>query len=342
MEFSNLIIAGIKELLIENGYIIIPDWGAFLCTKKTAYLNKEKNSIEPPTYDILFNPNLKKNDGILITYLINKTGIPLYELNKILQESVKEWNQKILVNKKLILKDFGVLQLEGKNYYFEPFKNLIFPEYYGLRPISLNKFLSEEQIIFHILPNVPYNFFKLIVFIPLIFGLLLSPLKINNPLKKFSFVNLNIAENKKERRQIKKLSFIRQKIDSVFDLNKVLISDNNISDTINKDSIVTNLIIEKEADTLKNKRVNNELADKIIINDKQNKYFIVIGSFKSMEEANYYYNLKIKKYNLLKIIKTEKNIRVAIGPFNTSDEVNKLIVEYKNKYPDFIGWILNY
>ncbi|MCX7954688.1 MAG: SPOR domain-containing protein [Bacteroidales bacterium] len=343
MEYTNLIISGIKEILVKKNCVIVPQFGTFLCSRRQAYLNKEKNLFEPPFYHISFNPEIVMDESnTLVSFLVHETNFSFEEINFIIAKQVNEWKQIIHENKKLTFNNFGTLYVEGKNFYFEPFRNLIFPEYFGLKPVSLNKFLNEEQIIFHILPPVSYSFLKMIIFIPLVLALLLSPLKINSPVKKFSFLNTDLKIIKKEIKKINSNLRLIHKTDSLISLNQALMTENLIIDSNKIDtSKITNENMKK-TDSIEVSTHKNVDSFTYVINKKVNKYFIVVGSFKRMHEAQYYYNELTKRFNNLKIIRTPEKIRVAIGPYDSREEANNAFVNLKNKHYNLIGWLLYY
>ena len=65
----------ISELLFLHDCVIVPEFGGFVGNKKSAQLNKTTGTLTPPSKQILFNTNLKINDGLLITHIVNKEGI---------------------------------------------------------------------------------------------------------------------------------------------------------------------------------------------------------------------------------------------------------------------------
>ena len=61
----------ISELLFLHDCVIIPEFGGFVGNNKSAVLNKNTNTIYPPSKEILFNKNLRINDGLLINHISN-------------------------------------------------------------------------------------------------------------------------------------------------------------------------------------------------------------------------------------------------------------------------------
>ena len=65
----------ISELLFLHDCVIIPEFGGFVGNNKSAVLNEITGTIFPPSKEILFNPNLKSNDGLLINKISISEGI---------------------------------------------------------------------------------------------------------------------------------------------------------------------------------------------------------------------------------------------------------------------------
>ena len=59
----------ISELLFLHDCVILPNFGGFVANPQTAKLNKITGMLSPPSKQILFNANLKTNDGLLITHI---------------------------------------------------------------------------------------------------------------------------------------------------------------------------------------------------------------------------------------------------------------------------------
>lgn len=65
----------ISELLFLHDCVILPNFGGFVGNPQSAKLNKTTGVLSPPSKQILFNANLKTNDGLLITHVSNQEEI---------------------------------------------------------------------------------------------------------------------------------------------------------------------------------------------------------------------------------------------------------------------------
>ena len=62
----------IKDLLIEDGSISIPNFGGFTSAYKPAVVDAMNGQLSPPSYHIAFDANLQMNDGRLVDHIRQK------------------------------------------------------------------------------------------------------------------------------------------------------------------------------------------------------------------------------------------------------------------------------
>lgn len=83
LKYTNTLLPG---MLLEYDCVIIPGLGGFVCNERSAWYDEEKEEMVPPSKDVLFNPNLTHNDGLLAQEIIRLTGATLPEAMKIAEE----------------------------------------------------------------------------------------------------------------------------------------------------------------------------------------------------------------------------------------------------------------
>jgi len=122
----------ISELLFLHDCVILPNFGGFVGNPQSAKLNKITGILSPPSKQILFNANLKTNDGLLITHVSNQEGISQnLAKNEVVdfatQISTKLHSSKVLRIEKIGLFTLGkegnviFLQDSGNNYSLDAF-----------------------------------------------------------------------------------------------------------------------------------------------------------------------------------------------------------------------------
>ena len=98
----------ISELLFLHDCVIIPDFGGFVANNKSAQLNNLTGALTPPSKEILFNINLKTNDGLLINHIAKNENISPELAKKKLSEYVDSINTKLNKSKILRLEKIGL------------------------------------------------------------------------------------------------------------------------------------------------------------------------------------------------------------------------------------------
>ena len=87
---------------------IIPEFGGFVSNRKSAQLSKTTGTLTPPSKKILFNPNLKTNDGLLISHIANNEGVNLEIAKKYVEIFSNESNTKLNNTKVLRVEKIGL------------------------------------------------------------------------------------------------------------------------------------------------------------------------------------------------------------------------------------------
>lgn len=111
----------ISELLFLNDCVIVPEFGGFVGNRKSAQLNKTTGALTPPSKQILFNTNLKTNDGLLISHIANQEGISQEIAKKNVTAFANESNSKLNTSKVLRIEKIGLFTLgkEGNIIYLQ-------------------------------------------------------------------------------------------------------------------------------------------------------------------------------------------------------------------------------
>jgi nucleoid DNA-binding protein len=136
----------ISELLYEHDCVILPGFGGFVARNRSASFNNGGNLLSPPQKAILFNQNLKNNDGLLANNIMEKDGLSYTDAIKEIELFVKNCTKQLQKAKRLELKNVGVFYMDTeKNLQFEPQADVNYLlDAYGLFPI-LTKTITQLQ-----------------------------------------------------------------------------------------------------------------------------------------------------------------------------------------------------
>lgn len=144
------IVKYIHELLFENETVIIPGFGAFISSYKPAEINEETKEIDPPSKEIIFNQQIRNNDGLLVDRVAEGEGISHFDaLKKIEKERENiiyqlDKGEKVSIDKtgELFYDEDGEIQFVALQD-----ENLLIDSY-GLDTVSLeeNEEKPEEEL----------------------------------------------------------------------------------------------------------------------------------------------------------------------------------------------------
>ena len=83
LKFTRALLPG---MFLDYDCVIIPGLGGFVCNERKAWYDEDKAEMVPPSRDVLFNPNLIYNDGLLAQEIIRSTGFTYSESIKIAED----------------------------------------------------------------------------------------------------------------------------------------------------------------------------------------------------------------------------------------------------------------
>lgn len=299
MEISNYI----KELLLLNDCVIIPEFGGFIANYKPATISNTKFS--PPSKEIAFNNKLTTNDGLLINFISEREAISYFEAKQKLETFVEESLMNLERNRNLNFDGIGYLHYDShENLVYEPqITNNLLAESYGLQTFSFEK-LYQRQLTastaktIHKEP-IPVIFQKrkikkIAVAIPLLLALALIPMKNHKEYLSKSDLGMWAA---------------------------LSVSNTGTSE------------IKNEAENIKIENIPVAEAEEL-------KYFIIGGSFRSVDNAEkYILQLKEIGYSGTNLGVFKGLNRVAMVGFKTMKEAQSELNSLVQKNPGSGLWI---
>ncbi len=114
----------IRELIMLSECIILPDFGGFESTYRPAVIDKKSNILLPPSKQVVFRENLKRDNGVLVDYISRFEKLEKDVVRKQVEEYVSKLKTNLNENKEVKLKEIGVFTLDkNNNIKFEAFKD---------------------------------------------------------------------------------------------------------------------------------------------------------------------------------------------------------------------------
>ena len=138
----------ISELLFLHDCIILPNFGGFVGNPQSAKLNKTTGILSPPSKQILFNANLKTNDGLLITHISNQEEITQKSAKNEVISYVTKTTKQLTKSKVLRIDKIGLFTIgkEGNIIFLQDNTNNYSLDSFGMK-ITHNKAILRQTII---------------------------------------------------------------------------------------------------------------------------------------------------------------------------------------------------
>lgn len=294
----------IKEILLLNDCVIIPEFGGFVANYKPATI--ENNQFFPPSKEIAFNNKLISNDGLLINYISEAEGIDYFNAKQKLDSFVEEALLSLEKNRNVYFEGVGYLHYDSReNLQFEPqLKQNLLVDSYGLQNFSYEKLYQRQvprpAVKIDYREPVPVIFQqrklkKLAIAIPLLIAMALIPIKHSNEY-----------------------------------LSK---SDMGMWETLMQSAPVAPALVQEEIPA-------ETTAPVVTTTTEEQKYFIIGGSFKSSENADKYIEqLRVQGYTGKNLGMFNGLNRVAMKGFATMEEAQKELNAMLSKNPGCGVWI---
>jgi len=97
----------IRELLLQHDCVILPGLGGFVANYKPAEFDLSQKTVLPPSRQILFNPNLVHNDGLLFAHISKETDYGYKEVQAMAEVYFKTIKYEVGKGLKFTIEDLG-------------------------------------------------------------------------------------------------------------------------------------------------------------------------------------------------------------------------------------------
>jgi len=111
----------ISELLFDHDCVILPGVGGFLTNYSGARIHPLRHSFQPASRTLVFNANLRTNDGLLIDYVSQKEGLSYQEASVIVNDYAMRIMRELEDGRVVELENIGSCRMgREKNIIFNP------------------------------------------------------------------------------------------------------------------------------------------------------------------------------------------------------------------------------
>lgn len=331
----------IRELLFEQDCVVIPDFGGFVTNFDCAKVDKSEEYIKPAQKWLAFNGLLKNDDGLLSNYIAKNEGISRDEASLKIKSFVETAKKGIRFDQRFDITGVGTFteNEEGK-IQFNPSENSNFlGESFGLEKIVIKKstFIKPIIQIETINTKVSQKTVQQVF----------ASNDRETSAEEVKLVGTSKIRNNR-RRGTAVLKFLLGMFSATLFVSAIYLYDNEknslssfnpfhfsqkqaqeayaeqIEKVIPKAEPIKVAPVLIKKDTLVN-------IVKPIINDDENRFFVITGSFGERENAeNQLYVLKSKGFSKASILNPSKRgklIKVSAGGFTDEQSANEEAVK---------------
>ncbi len=324
----------ISELLYDYDCVIVPNFGGFVTNYAPAKIHPVQHTFTPPSKSIVFNKNLKNNDGLLANHMAVGLNTDYLQALKYIDQFVTETNLKLKSGKKVTIEDVGVLFWDvERNIQFDPH-----PKNYLLDSFGLAQFQSpaikRDALVKRIekqlkdrepeaLPAKRKTIKRVIVaavVVPVIAAMIWVPLQ-TDLFKNTEKANLNPFPAKNKKQEV--VHEQPAPVETALDKDTTIIPQVQAVTTPSQ-PVTQSMVASVKADTIAVARSENR---------DDFKFHVVAGCFQIESNAiNYIESLRQQNINASIIGQNDKGLYVvSCGNFATRREANAKLNDLRNQ-----------
>lgn len=124
--------------MYDHDCVIMPGFGGFVCNRQPAKIDQVTHLITPPGKHVVFNQNLKNNDGLLANEVAQTQKLSYSDAVKWIEQTTEQIKTWLTDQKQLEVEGFGRFRLNAEaNYVFIPqLQNNYTYSSFGLMPVQ--------------------------------------------------------------------------------------------------------------------------------------------------------------------------------------------------------------
>lgn len=97
----------IKEILYTKDFVIVPDFGAFVCKHFNAEINPATQMFMPPSKKVVFQSAIQSEDLTLVNHVSKENGCGIDQAKLLIRQCVAVWQETLAQGKHVILDGIG-------------------------------------------------------------------------------------------------------------------------------------------------------------------------------------------------------------------------------------------
>jgi len=127
----------IERLLSDYNCVVVPGFGGFIGNYAPSRISPSGTTFYPPFKSVLFNVNLKQNDGLLANAFSSGEHVRYEEAVEMISAVVADWELRLLQEGKLLISNVGVISrgIDGNLLFEQDQENNYLSSSFGLSPV---------------------------------------------------------------------------------------------------------------------------------------------------------------------------------------------------------------
>ena len=137
----------IKDILMEYGEVVIPEFGGLVSTYKAAVVDGIGGNVHPPSLHVTFDPLLQVNDGILVGHLRQKYGLSATATLDIIEVFTKDAKDRFENGEIVVLPEIGRLYRDfARKIQFLPDPTNFNADSFGLSAVQFSPVIRSKTV----------------------------------------------------------------------------------------------------------------------------------------------------------------------------------------------------
>lgn len=334
---ENTIFRHIEFWLPKYGCIIVPNLGGFILNVEPAY--KTETEFFPPVYGVVFNPDLKYNDGGLASLIQQSEKVSYSSAVEKIAEFVRNVKQNLNNKESIICGSLGILSSVNGKIVFASSRTLVYPELFGMQPASLMPLSAISYQIANKHKTVRIKQ-TLIGIASAVAALVLFITPYSSVNDKASYLN----------QQAGFLSSINNSSSKVYSQSQSLAFNVNEKNNVELTAGVTSTPAMdeniKEAVDVNDKKyisANSKVKKEVVKTEMKSSpsFFLIIGGEDDKVRANRLLtNFKKEGFGDARIVESKDKYRIYIASFVNKNEADQYVKQFRLKNPKYkSAWI---
>lgn len=374
----------IKELLQEGDEVIVQDLGTFHTSYYSAEIHPVSHSFAAPNKNISFQTKIKASNFLLENYIAQKEHISIDQAKEEVQKFVSALKVNLGVEKRVSLEDLGelVLQVSDEIEFKQNKQANILNDSFGLpeiyakpierngasqknttTPSAIKKPTTTNQKVPTEEPKSTWGTVAAIGSLAFVVLAVVYVVAVDSSLNPFNALLGKKTEKKEDKKKEEEKALVqtdtlKEDNNSTNNIQENKIEENNKANNTEENKFEENKVVEnkqvveetaKTTVSSEDKKVEEKTdkpkGDGILLGDRTNQFYIVIGGFSAQNNAyKKVREAKTKGVENIKIVPPfdAKNLyRVAVGAYPTREQAEANLEEIKNTF-GVDAWVLKY